>query len=120
MTSLHHHYITEHCDEASGSGGWATSTGTKQNKNAMKGIWRTLTLLDGGNTHPVNAARCPKTMAALQEISADVGEGRLEFAGFFHLGPSSTVAPHCASTNLRFLGTRLSIRLESKTQCFCT
>lgn len=91
--------------KAAGSARWVTTTGTKQRPDAMRGLWRTLTLVDGGVPVPGAAEALPAAMRAVAAVAALLpggwAAGRLDYAGAFHLGPQSAVAPHCASTNLR-------------------
>jgi aspartate beta-hydroxylase len=113
--------------KAAGSIAWVTTTGTKQRPDAMKGLWRTLTLVDGGEPVPGAAEAMPAAMSAIRAIALGLAAGassdsearkRLDFAGLFHLGPRSSVRPHCASTNLR-LRAHLGIAVPSESPSAC-
>lgn len=93
-------------DGAARSCEWATSRGTKQNRSAVQGLWRTLTIVNNGGPVGAHAVACPGVVAAVAALQdamrTALGRARnVEYAGFFHLGPGSVVATHCGSTNLR-------------------
>ena len=65
--------------------------------------WSAFHLFDKGRPHPLNAARCPRTMAALEAAPMPFIRGRSPMALFSLLRPGAHIAPHHGLLNTRLI-----------------
>jgi aspartate beta-hydroxylase len=65
--------------------------------------WTAFHLYKMGELVPENAARCPKTMAALKHVPQPEQPGRTPAAMFSLLKPRTTIPPHNGTTNCRLV-----------------
>jgi aspartyl/asparaginyl beta-hydroxylase (cupin superfamily) len=65
--------------------------------------WSAFHLIEGGRPHAENAARCPRTMAALAGAPQPDQPGRTPVAMFSLLSPKTRIPPHCGVSNVRLV-----------------
>lgn len=65
--------------------------------------WSAFHLLEGGAPHPINAARCPRTLAALADLPMPRIAGRSPMALFSVLRPGTHIPPHTGMLNTRLI-----------------
>jgi aspartyl/asparaginyl beta-hydroxylase (cupin superfamily) len=65
--------------------------------------WSAFHLVEGGRPHAENAARCPRTMAALAGAPQPDQPGRTPVAMFSLLKPGTRIPPHCGVSNVRLV-----------------
>ena len=65
--------------------------------------WSAFYLIEDGAPHPANAARCPRTMAALEEVPLCDMPGRTPSVLFSLLQPGTRIPPHCGMINTRLI-----------------
>jgi aspartyl/asparaginyl beta-hydroxylase (cupin superfamily) len=65
--------------------------------------WSAYHLLEAGRLNAANAARCPRTMAALAQAPQPDQPGRTPVAMFSLLKPKTRIPPHCGVSNVRLV-----------------
>jgi aspartyl/asparaginyl beta-hydroxylase (cupin superfamily) len=65
--------------------------------------WTAAYLIRDGKHHTPLAERCPKTLAALDEVPLETIEGRAPFVLFSRLTPGAWIAPHTGFLNSRLV-----------------
>jgi aspartyl/asparaginyl beta-hydroxylase (cupin superfamily) len=65
--------------------------------------WSAYHLLEAGRLNEANAARCPRTMAALGHAPQPDQPGRTPVAMFSLLKPKTRIPPHCGVSNVRLV-----------------
>jgi aspartyl/asparaginyl beta-hydroxylase (cupin superfamily) len=65
--------------------------------------WSAFHLVEGGVVNQANAARCPRTMAALAHAPQPDQPGRTPVAMFSLLKPRTRIPPHCGVSNARLV-----------------
>jgi aspartyl/asparaginyl beta-hydroxylase (cupin superfamily) len=65
--------------------------------------WSAFHLIEAGRPHAGNAARCPRTMAALAGAPQPDQPGRTPVAMFSLLSPKTRIPPHCGVSNVRLV-----------------
>ena len=65
--------------------------------------WSAFHLVEGGKVNAANAARCPRTMAALAGAPQPDQPGRTPVAMFSTLKPKTRIPPHCGVSNVRLV-----------------
>jgi aspartate beta-hydroxylase len=65
--------------------------------------WSAFHLVEAGQPHAHNAARCPRTMAALAGAPQPDQPGRTPVAMFSLLSPKTRIPPHCGVSNVRLV-----------------
>jgi aspartyl/asparaginyl beta-hydroxylase (cupin superfamily) len=95
---------------ASGSAGFEPYIQREANRPAFnpRGLqdnanWSAFYLVRSGAEVPANAARCPRTMAALREVPMCQIEGRTPAVLFSLLRPGAHIPPHHGFTNARLV-----------------
>jgi aspartyl/asparaginyl beta-hydroxylase (cupin superfamily) len=65
--------------------------------------WSAYHLIEAGRLNEANAARCPRTMAALGHAPQPDQPGRTPVAMFSLLKPKTRIPPHCGVSNVRLV-----------------